>query len=347
MTSTPAKPGQSRFWLYLPFALLALIALLWSGLWFYVKGRVANGIELALANELQLGRNWACADHRVSGFPFRIEVHCSALKVTSARDNGDYTATTGPLIALGQIYTPGLILVEAKGPLQLKTPDGSVVDAKWNLLSASFKKSGESFERLSAVFTQPAVTISRTGAAPISTSAQSLELHLRPTPSRPAADGAIDAALTAKAAIIPALDQLMSQDRPTDLDLNAMILHATVFQRGLNPETLEGWRQQMGQIELRKITMVKGEARLEASGQVALDDLKRVKGRLESAVTGVDRIAGIRVGGFANLMQGNRPAAPGTTAAPALRPLPAIEWRAGRTWLGPLRLPLPALEPLY
>ncbi|MGL5361732.1 MAG: DUF2125 domain-containing protein, partial [Bosea sp. (in: a-proteobacteria)] len=180
MTSTPAKPGQSRFWLYLPFALLALIALLWSGLWFYVKGRVANGIELALANELQLGRNWACTDHRISGFPFRIEVHCSALKVTSARDNGDYTATTGPLVALGQIYTPGLILVEAKGPLQLKTPDGSVVDAKWNLLSASFKRSGESFERLSAVFMQPAVTVSRTGVAPVSISAQSLELHLRP-----------------------------------------------------------------------------------------------------------------------------------------------------------------------
>ncbi len=347
MNSTVARTGQSRLWLYLPFALLALLALLWSGLWFYVKGRVVNGIELALASELQLGRNWACADNRVSGFPFRIEVHCSALKVTSARDNGDYTATTGPLVALGQIYTPGLILVEAKGPLQLKTPDGSIVDASWNLLNASFKKSGESFERLSAVLRQPALTISRTGTAAISTSAQSVELHLRPTPARPPADGAIDAAITAKAAIIPALDQFLSQDRPTDLDLNAMILHATAFQRGLNPETLEGWRQRVGLIELRKVTMVKGEARLEASGQMALDDLKRVRGRLESSVAGIDRIAGIRVGGFANLMQGNRVAAPGSPAASTLRPLPAIEWRDGRTWLGPLRLPLPALEPLY
>lgn len=347
VTSTAGKTSPSRLWLYLPFALLALIALLWSGLWFYIKGRVVNGIDLALASELQLGRNWACADHRIGGFPFRIEVHCSALKITSARSNGDYTAIIGPLVALGQIYTPGLILVEAKGPLQLKTPDGSVVDATWNLLSASFKQSGEGFERLSAVLTQPAVTLARSDAAPVSTSALSMELHLRPTPGRAPADGAVDAAITTKAARIPALDQLLSQDRPTDFDLNAMVLHATAFQRGFNPETLDGWRQRAGLIELRKITMVKGDARLEASGQLALDDLKRIRGRLESAVTGVDRIAGIRVGGFANLVQGARPAAPGNAAASALRPLPAIEWRDGRTWLGPLRLPLPALEPLY
>lgn len=349
LDSKPAKP-RSRLGLYLPFALLALTAALWSGLWFYIKGRVVDGIDLALANEVQLGRNWTCVDHRMGGFPFRIELNCSALKLTSARANGEFTATTGPVIAVGQIYTPGLILVQSKGPLTIRAPDGSVIDAKWDALSASFKKSGADLERLSVVLAQPALTIARAGTAPANLSAQALELHLRPTPARPAADGAIDLALTAKSASLPALDQLLSQDRPTDLDISAMVLHATAFQRGFNPETLDLWRQRMGLVELRKITMTKGEARLEASGQLALDEVKRLKGRLESSVTGIERIAGIRVGGFGNVgsLLGAKPAVPGTAAAAtALRPLPALEWREGRTWFGPLRLPLPALEPLY
>jgi hypothetical protein len=85
MTDLALARRKSRFWLYAPFVLLVLIAAGWSGFWFYVQGRVTQTLDNALAREVQAGRTWTCADRSVGGYPFRIEVRCSSLMLTSSR----------------------------------------------------------------------------------------------------------------------------------------------------------------------------------------------------------------------------------------------------------------------
>ena len=65
---------QSRFWLFAPFALLALVAVGWSVAWFVIRQRTAEGLDLWLAHEAAAGRAWTCADRAVGGYPFRIEI---------------------------------------------------------------------------------------------------------------------------------------------------------------------------------------------------------------------------------------------------------------------------------
>ncbi len=45
MTDTSPTRRQSRFWLYGPVTLLAILAAAWSGFWFYAHGRVVGEPE--------------------------------------------------------------------------------------------------------------------------------------------------------------------------------------------------------------------------------------------------------------------------------------------------------------
>jgi hypothetical protein len=64
-------------------------------------------------------------------------------------------------------------------------------------------------------------------------------------------------------------------------------------------------------------------------------------------VANIDQFAGIRLRGGAMDLAAALSGRPAPTSTDALRPLPALEARDGRVFLGPIRLPLPALEPLY
>ena len=104
MTDLSPTRRQSRFWLYAPFGLLVVLAAAWSGFWFYVHGRTVAEIDKALAKEAERGRSWTCNNRTVRGFPFRIEVRCDSLALTTTRWGDAVRVETGPALAVGQIY---------------------------------------------------------------------------------------------------------------------------------------------------------------------------------------------------------------------------------------------------
>ena len=113
MTDTaPRRPRSSRVWLYAPFIALVLAAAAWTGFWFIIRGRVIDAVDTALAKEAGLGRSWDCTDRSVSGFPFRVELRCGALSLSSARWGETVRVQTGPALAVGQIYTPNLVIAQ-------------------------------------------------------------------------------------------------------------------------------------------------------------------------------------------------------------------------------------------
>src|SRR5215212_1485465 len=99
---------HGRFWLYPPFVLLLLVAIAWSVAWFVIRNRTAAALDTMLANEARAGRQWTCADRSVGGFPFRIDVVCSALTLR----RGDVSASFGRVEAVAQVYQPRHIITE-------------------------------------------------------------------------------------------------------------------------------------------------------------------------------------------------------------------------------------------
>ena len=346
---TPRRRG-SRAWLYAPFMALALAAAGWTGFWFVVRARVIDAVDTALAKEAGLGRSWTCTDRTVAGFPFRVELRCASLALTSARWGEAVRVQTGPAVAVGQIYTPNLVIAQITGPLQATLPEGRKLDFAWTRLEASLTHNSGDPERLSLVLTGPSATLTAPGLATETWRATTLEAHLRRNPTRPPADQAVDLAIAAKGSVLPALDTLLGTTEPGDVDIQATVTQTEAFRIGLNPDALEAWRNAAGQIEVTKLVSIKGPARVEASGQFLLDQTHRVAGQLQASLAGIRQIAGIPVGGIAaglGGLLGGRLSAQLPGAAPGLTALPPVVLREGRVYLGPIRLPLQPLPALY
>lgn len=348
---TPVR-RHSRFWLYAPFVLLALLAAGWSGIWGFARSKVDQELDAGIAREARAGRNWTCRDRSVGGYPFRIEVRCGSLTLTSSRWGDEVKVDAGQAVAVAQVWTPGHVILQMTGPMLANLPQGRKAALDWKGLAASLHLSGLAFERFSLVLGEPVLTVTEPGQAAAETwRATTAEAHLRPNPQRFTSEGTVDLAVNAKGGVLPALEALLGNGQLADLDLQASLSQAPAFRRGFNPDALEAWRTSGGGLEVTKLALTKGQTRLEATGRVGLDEAHRPAGQISAAVAGVDRIAGIKVGGLTAglgaLFGGRGGDSAQNNAAAGLAPLPPIVLREGRVFLGPLRLPLQPLLPLY
>lgn len=342
--SAASSRPRSRAWLFGPFMALGLLACAWSGFWFYAKGKSEEVLDRMMAREASLGRTWTCEDRTISGFPFRFEARCSAIALTAARSNGAIAVNSGALVIVAQIYNPQHIILRATGPATVIQPDGAKTTLRWSSYDSSFHLNGLSFDRVATVIANPRF---ETQAGDMPFKAASLELHGRRNPARFASDGVVDLALTAKAASLPALDELAGNTAPADIDLTLSLTRALVFMTGFKPENLDLWHSSGGRAEITRLAIAKGPGRFETRGELGLDDQRRLAGRLESSAAGIDRIAGIPVGNLGTLGGLLTGRAPAPSAGVSLKPLPAIEFRDGRVQAGPLRIPRLQLPPLY
>lgn len=346
MTDTIPTRRQSRFWLYGPTLLLAILAAAWSVFWFYARGRAAAEIDAALAREAKRGRTWTCTDRSIGGYPFRIELRCNALALTSTRWGEAVRVETGPAVAVGQIYSPGLVILELSGPAKITLPEGRSLALSWTNLDASL--AWRNPERFALVASDLSGTLTAPGLNPETWSSKALEAHLRRNPARPAPDQAVDIAITAKGTSLPPIDTLLGNADTGEIALQATLTQSESFRKGFNPDALESWRGANGTFELTRLVSTKGKARVDGSGQLQLDPLHRVSGDLRLAAAGIEQIGGIRIGnllgGLGGLLGGRGTEA---AAAPGLTTLPPVSLRDGRVFIGPFRLPLQPLPPLY
>lgn len=337
---------RSRFWLYTPFILLFLIAVAWSIAWFVIRNRAGEMLDAWLAMEAQRGRQWTCTDRTIAGYPFRIELVCNTLEMKQ----GTVTASFGRTEAISQVYQPRLIIAEIGGPLRVT--DGTVtVDGSWDLLQASIHASQTGLQRLSLAAKTPKVTVTGLTPQTIATSGQSLELHLRPNPSR-AAENAYDAAFSIRQAGIPVLDTLIGGVEPTDLSADVTATQATGFQGRPIPEELERWRNAGGKLDILMLSAAKGPRRVEAKGDLRLDEQHRPAGQLNVSAAGLDgilgKVTGSRAGGaLLGALLGQAPRAQGKNNAPQLMPLPPLMIDNGFLAMGPFVIPNFRLQPLY
>jgi hypothetical protein len=345
MTDTSLTRRQSRFWLYGPVALLAILAAAWSGFWFYAHGRVVAELDKAIAKEAERGRTWTCNNRSVGGYPFRIELRCDSLTLTSTRWGEAVRVETGPTLAVGQIYSPGLVIVEATSPARVTLPEGRILDITWKQLDSSL--AWREPQRFALVAAEPKITLTTPGQAAETWRSATLEAHLRRNPDRAAADQAVDIALSATGTVLPVIDALLGTTDAGTIDLQATLTQSEAFRQGFNPDALEAWRNANGVLDLARLTATKGAARVEGNGQLLLDPTHRVGGDLQIAAAGIEQIGGVRIGnllgGLGSLLGGRGNA----STTPGLTPLPPVSLREGRVFLGPIRLPLKPLLPLY
>lgn len=341
------KPGRSRiFW---PFAALGVLALAWTGFWFFMAHRTDSVMTDWIEREANHGRVWSCPDRKTSGYPFRIEVRCAAPGFTGPAGQRSVAGSLGSLAAFAQVYQPSLILADIDGPLQLKFDDGARVDLAWSRLRLSLRGTPQTLDRFSIQGADAVLTASAADQPLFEMRAGEFEAHVRQSLDRQ--DSAYDLALSLRRAVTPALDAFLGLNDPADVDFAGAASHLAFAVKGSLAERLEVWRAAGGRLEPASLDVRKGQSRLRLNGGLGLDAAHRLEGKLTLEGDGLQplfkrfglNLDMVAAGNLLDGLLGAKPKADGEKRAGLRLPLTLDR---GRVAVGPLRTPI-ALPPLY
>src|ERR1700676_4017624 len=176
-----ASPSRRRRWLvFVPFFLVAILAALWTGGWFYIAARAPGAIAEGRAREAVAGRVYGCGTQSIAGFPFRIEVRCSDPSAELSDMAPPLALKAADALFAWQIYEPALVIGEFAGPLALGEPGKPASFlAHWRLAQASARASLAGLDRVSIVCEGPRVERMVEGGNPDMFKADRVELHGR------------------------------------------------------------------------------------------------------------------------------------------------------------------------
>ncbi|BAT58125.1 hypothetical protein GJW-30_1_00641 [Variibacter gotjawalensis] len=278
---------RSRFWLYAPFVALAVLAAGWTAVWFYAAQRADTMLAAWMAREAVLGRQYHCGQRKTAGYPFRIEVTCTDLKITFANDEGPVTLAAPKLLALAQIYTPDLVILEATGPMTVKQPaTGIDYVASWTMLQASARGRPSAPQRLSLVVTAPKLALPNRPDALME--AKGFQFHAKRQEN--AADPIFDLALNVDTltSAAPALT-----GRPLTGELVGVLRGLKDLRPKPWPARLREWQGNAGRVELTRSRITLGDAVAVGQGDLGLTPQGRLDGTVNLRVAGLEQIAGL------------------------------------------------------
>jgi hypothetical protein len=346
-----------RTGLYLPFILVVLLAVGWTGLWFYGRHRVGLELDNFFARQASIGRNWSCPDRTIGGYPFRIDVACVKPSFAMAQQGRNeisgrlerltVTAQTAGALNLAHV------VATFDGPLTVIEPGSGRTTVTWKQALASYRGHHRRLERGSIDVKDVNILVEPVSGSRMELKAAALEAHVREgvVATEP---GSYDVALRLNGAVIPPLDGLMRSNDPLTLLLDGKALNLGQIDRRDWRATVESWRRARGVFRVEQFSLAKGAPRIEAKGDLGLDDQRRLEGRLDANFVNAGPVLqqfGVNIGGGAagallgGLLGGGRPQ-PGEQGRDRALRLP-LTLGDGRMAVGPFRVPGLVLNPLY
>jgi hypothetical protein len=286
MTHPLLSPRRSR-WIIAPFALVLVIAALWSAFWFYATSAATAGIAEWRAQEERLGRIHSCGSQTLGGFPFRIEVRCTDAGVELRNAEPPLTIRARDVLVVAQVYQPTLLIAEISGPLTIAEAGrpASLV-AAWTLAQASARGVPADPERLSLVVDGLRLDRPVAGGTEAVFAADRVELHGRLNPGSMPGNPVVDLAARLTSATAPVAGAIGA--KPLDADVTAVL-------RGLKTINLQPLRVQLRQLQTAGGTLQVTDARVQqadtaarASGTLSLSQRARLDGTLRLTVAGIE-----------------------------------------------------------
>lgn len=279
-------PPRRRSWtVAMPLAFVIVLALLWTGYWFYASTKAQRTIEAWRVREASLGNVYTCGSLEVGGYPFRIEVRCRQPTAELRSNEPQLSVKAEDLMVVSQVYDPTHLIVEMTGPLTA-SPLGSSPAwvANWTLAQASIRGLPSSPERISSVFDKLEV---RRGAQ-IVIAADHLELHDRIVSGSPKQDPLIEVVVRLGAVSAPAVHQLAAQ--PVSGEIAGVVTGLKTFSPQPWAAQLRDLQASGGHIEITQARLEQADSTVVGDGTLTLTPHGRLDGQLRLTVVGLDRL---------------------------------------------------------
>ena len=348
----PARlAGPRRRWRLILAILMALVIAGWSGLWIVTAQKMASNFNDWLAQEQDAGRVWTCADHRVGGFPFRIDASCDRLSLQTSAGDAPVSATVGELHATAQVFAPHTIVVTVKGPLDVQSGERHPLHADWMSLAVDLTFGDYGLDRAHAIADNPQVHAEDPRFDPVSTDAGRAEADFTVIAGHPVGKTPYKFLMKIHDGRSDDFDRLLGNKDPATIEASGVVSDLDALAGDDLFAIAESWRSAGGGVDLTKALVQKGAIEIAADGRLDVDAQHRPRGRVDVSGSGLEPILArygisnqaLALGGLLTSFFGSS-SAPGDPAAGALR-IP-IKFDNGHVFVGPVRLPF-TVRPLY
>jgi hypothetical protein len=280
-----SKPRRGG--LFAPFLLLLLAIGAWSVAWFWLSGQVTQRMDARAAAAKAQGGELSWQDRTVSGFPFRIDVNLTTVRIA---DPSGWALSAPEIRAEAYPYALNHWVMAAPRGVVLQRPamggpgqpvDGPVTVTGQALRASVVMQTGAPFPRISVeganlAFATPA------GAAPFWIQGlDHLEFHLRPGPND---QGALLLRLDGAKPRLSGLMARIAEDKPVQLVWDSTFTKASELTGADWPAMVRNWSKAGGRLSVAKGSqIVAGQALLAAeSGDLGVDPGGRLTGHLDT-----------------------------------------------------------------
>lgn len=297
-----------RAWrMFLPLAIVLLLALLWTIYWFVASGMARDRLEEERAKLATRGLTLACVQEGWSGYPFHFEFSCSSPVVQYA-GKAEFRSANLLLVALA--YAPWQVVALVDGPTAMLMPTLAPIEVTHQraVAAATFDSSWQPEFSLEL----PGVSARGIGKA------GKLMLFTRNSTS-----GGTDIALEGEGVTY----------RPEDKPMVR-----------IDTGSLQGTLKMDRTFSIDKFELRQGQLRYWGSGQLALDEQNRISGQIDTEtndITALLSVAGPQLG-LSDSKMANLRTMLGLLGNDAKAPIIA---RDGILYLGPFQIT--ELKPLY
>lgn len=319
-------------------------ALGWTAGWSMLEQRAGRAVDRWIDEEKARGRSWACAERTFTGYPFSLTLNCAS---PTLRSTTGVVAAASILRASSSITGPRRTDFEVTGPLRVSGLEDAA-EITWKEMSGFLTRDSDAPDV--ALFARDVQADDLQGSLSgwSGSRASALALRVRKAPDRAPGSGARELTLDVQGLKAPAADALVGNAELLKADLSALVLNADVPASGSLAERIDRWVAAGGRVQINSLNAEKGESRMQASGDVWLDERRRPAGKVSVRMAGIQAmLAGLNMPAAPLAIEGLLRGSSGRSNAAALlenRTLP-IEMRNGRVYIGPIRTPI-ALPPV-
>jgi hypothetical protein len=289
-SSAPIAARRRRFWpIVVPIAAVVVLATGWCGLWYYSASVADRTLSGWVAREAAAGRVYTCRSDDISGFPFRIQAHCTQAAATINSFQPPFTAAAQDVTFTAPVYDPTVLVGDITGPLTVAAPGQppSLV-ATWSLARINVSGLPPYPDAVSFTLEQPHINRGAGANAATLFAADDADFTASIVGGSAADQPVIDATLHIASATAPTVHPLLASPLQGDMEV---VLRGF---KDLSPKPLAERLREMqasgGSIEIKSLRLERADAIVTGAGTLTVNADGKLNGVVQIAVSGLENI---------------------------------------------------------
>lgn len=283
-----SRPRRTLWAVLGPVAAIIVVAVGWSALWYYAANVANRTLAGWVAREAASGRIYTCGSEGISGFPFRIQTHCTEAAATLNSVQPPLALATRDITFTAGVLHPTRLVGDITGPLTVMGAPGQPPSLTANWSSAQISVSGLPPEpdAVSIDLAQP--RLDRGAGTATLFAADGADFQARIVEGSADNHPVIDAVLHLASASAPTLHSALV--KPLQADIEVVV-------RGFNdlaPTPLAQHFRELqasgGSIAVKSLRLERSDAAVVGNGTLTIKPDGKLDGVITVAISGIESI---------------------------------------------------------